>query len=87
MFDSACIILLSGVFGRTNIKYRERGYRYILFEAGHVAQNISLIATSIGLGSCCIGGFDDNKVNEALDIKEYNEAALYALVVGNVARN
>jgi nitroreductase len=31
-------------------------------------QNILLVATSLGLGSCWVGGFDKEKVKEILDL-------------------
>jgi SagB-type dehydrogenase family enzyme len=36
--DAALIIFITAVFGRTVFKYGDRGYRFILLEAGHVAQ-------------------------------------------------
>ena len=39
------IFLLSAVFKRSLKKYGPRGYRYIHLEAGHVAQNLCLIAS------------------------------------------
>jgi hypothetical protein len=32
--------------------------RYLLLETGHVGQNLCLAASSLGLGSLCIGGFE-----------------------------
>ena len=45
-----CAILLSMVFSRTMAKYSERGYRYILLDAGHLSQNLYLVATYLGMG-------------------------------------
>ncbi len=64
------------------IKYKERGYRYILFEAGHLGQNIYLVSKALGLKCCAIGGFDDDKFHELLDIDGDNEAVLYAFAMG-----
>lgn len=36
-----------------------RGYRYALLEAGHLAQNLLLLAASVGLPACPLGGFAD----------------------------
>lgn len=80
----AALFLITGVLGRTHIKYGDRGYRYILIEAGHLAQNLCLLATELGLGSCPIGGFIDNKINELLDIEHQKELSLYVLAVGSL---
>lgn len=82
---AGAVFVISAVFGRSKIKYGERGYRFVLLEAGHVAQNLILGATGLGLGSCPIGGFVDDHVNELIDVDGLDEAALYMVVVGSVA--
>jgi SagB-type dehydrogenase family enzyme len=76
------LLILSAVFHRTMKKYGPRGYRYTLLEAGHCAQNICLLAAESGLGSLCLGGFDDKVMNRALDLNERREAVIYCLGVG-----
>lgn len=76
------VLVISAVFWRNTIKYKDRGYRYILFEAGHVGQNIYLTAAASGLKCCAIGGFDDDKFNEFLDIDGDSEATLYLFALG-----
>lgn len=52
------VVVFTAIFGRTLTKYGPRGYRYILLEAGHAAQNVCLLAAEQGLGSICIGVWD-----------------------------
>jgi len=82
--NAAVLFIITGVLGRTQVKYGDRGYRYMLIEAGHLAQNLCLVATELGLGTCPIGGFIDDKINELLDIKFQKEFALYAITVGKL---
>jgi SagB-type dehydrogenase family enzyme len=77
------VIYLAAVFKRTQKKYGPRGYRYILLEAGHVAQNICLLAEEQGLGSLCMGGFLDAKLNRLLGLSEGQEAVVYSVAVGH----
>src|SRR5262245_22844537 len=49
MKDANLVVALAAVFMRTQRKYGPRGYRYMLMEAGHVAQNLSLRASELGL--------------------------------------
>lgn len=79
---SAVVFIITGVVERTRVKYRDRGYRYILIEAGHLGQNIVLLATELKLGSCSIGGFIDNQFNRLLDIDKQKEVTLYLIAVG-----
>lgn len=76
--------ILSGIFQRTRWKYRERTYRYVLLEAGHIGQNLYLAATSMGLGACAVGAFLDDKLNNLLGLDGEEEAALYIIAVGKV---
>ena len=83
--EAAAAIILTGVFGRSKIKYGERAYRFVLFEAGHVMQNICLTSTVLGLGTCPIGGFIDDNLNDLLDVDGIEEAPLYLATIGSPA--
>ncbi len=82
--NAAVVFIITGVLDRTRIKYEDRGYRYTLIEAGHLGQNICLLATQIGLGSCPLGGFIDHKVNTLLDINLQKEVTLYIIAIGKI---
>ena len=76
---------LSAVFARTLKKYGPRGYRYILLEAGHCAQNLCLLAAERGLATLCLGGFQDTKLNRLLGLDGTTEAVVYCQGVGYAA--
>lgn len=76
------LLMLAAVFERTQRKYGPRGYRYVLLEAGHVAQNVCLSATEQGLGSVCLGGFSDGIVNAMVGLDPTREAVVYAVAAG-----
>ena len=46
------------------------GMSYYLVDVGISLQQLILAATDLGLGSCWIGGFDENKVKKTLSIPE-----------------
>ena len=77
-------LVLSALFQRTRWRYHERTYRYVLLEAGHIAQNVYLAATALGLGACAIGAFLDDGLNRLLGIDGSEESALYILAVGRI---
>jgi SagB-type dehydrogenase family enzyme len=58
--------------------------RYALLEAGHVAQNVLLQATALGLGSVPVGGLDEAKVRATLKLPE-GVRPVYLLPVGYAA--
>jgi len=76
------ILFLSAVFARSQKKYGPRGYRYIMLEAGHVAQNICLSAVEQGLDSLCMGGYLDGRLNTFLGLDSITEAVVYSIAVG-----
>ena len=81
--EANAVFFLAAVFERTLRKYGPRGYRYVLLEAGHAAQNICLLATEAGLGTVCLGGFYDRKLNRHLGLDVQKEGVVYAIGLGN----
>lgn len=81
---ASVVFILTGILNRTLLKYGERGYRYVLLEAGHAAQNMYLIATSLGLGCCTIGGFLDKEIDRFLDLEKTDEKTIYMLAIGSI---
>jgi SagB-type dehydrogenase family enzyme len=77
------IVLVTAVFDRTLHKYGARGYRFVLLEAGHLAQNICLIAGDRGLASVCLGGFIDGTINAQLELDAPAEATIYCVALGH----
>lgn len=79
--DAAAAIVLSAVYERTTINYGERGIRYVHMEAGHAAQNVSLQAVSLDLGTVVIGAFHDEEVKAIVGLSG-QETPLYIIPVG-----
>ncbi len=80
--DANVILLLSAVFNRSQKKYGPRGYRYILLEAGHLAQNVCLLAAESGLSTLCMGGYSDGGLNRLLGLHPRDEGVVYSVAVG-----
>jgi SagB-type dehydrogenase family enzyme len=77
---ASAVIVITATLGPSLSRYGERGYRYILFEAGHVAQNLNLTAAALRLGSLNLGGFLDQRLGETLRLAEH--VPLYGVAVG-----
>jgi SagB-type dehydrogenase family enzyme len=76
------VVIIAGIMGRTRRKYGERGYRYVLMEAGHLAQNLLLSATALGYAAFTTGGFFDEYLNALLRLDGIDETVLYCALVG-----
>jgi len=79
---SGAVIFLSAVLERSRWKYKQRAYRYVYLDAGHIGQNVCLAAESLGLGTCPIGAFYDEEFDGILGIDGTDETAVYAFTVG-----
>jgi SagB-type dehydrogenase family enzyme len=84
MLAAAPVVLVwTAVFARSKWKYAQRAYRYVYLEAGHIAENLALSAASVGLGSCQIGAFFDDEINQIIGVEGVEESVLYLSVVGH----
>lgn len=81
---SAAAIVMTALFGRTKAKYGERGYRYVLLDAGHLAENLYLESTALGLGCATVGGFIDDDANRLIGVDGVQESVVYMAVIGRV---
>jgi SagB-type dehydrogenase family enzyme len=81
--DAPAVFVIVAVYARTAQKYGEgRSPRYVHLEAGHAAQNILLQAAALGLSGVPIGAFEDEKVQDALDLPD-DQQPLYLIPVGH----
>jgi len=84
--EASFVIIWTAIFERSKWKYKQRGYRYMYLDAGHIAENLALACTGIGLGSCQIGALYDEEVNSIIDVDGVEESVLYMSSVGPLSR-
>jgi SagB-type dehydrogenase family enzyme len=80
--DAALIVFITAIFERSIFKYGDRGYRFTLLEAGHVAQNFNLIATALGYGCVNIGGYFDRQIDDLLGLDGLTHSTIYMTAIG-----
>lgn len=80
---AAAVIFLVANFDRPMWKYHHpAAYKVTLIEAGHIAQNISLVATAHGLVANPSGALSQDLVEKTLRVRGVNQSVVYALVLG-----
>jgi SagB-type dehydrogenase family enzyme len=79
--EAAAVIVFTAIYERTTGKYGERGKQYVHMETGTAAQNIYLQAASLDLGTVFIGAFQDDQVQDVLQLSE-DEIPLAMMPVG-----
>jgi SagB-type dehydrogenase family enzyme len=81
--DAQATFIWTAVLERSKWKYKQRAYRYIYLDSGHIGQNLALAAVSLDLGSCQIGALFDEEVNVLLNLDGESETVVYMSVVGH----
>jgi SagB-type dehydrogenase family enzyme len=82
--DAGCVFVWTALVGRSKWKYRERAYRYIYMDAGHLGQSLYLAATALNLGCCTVGAFFDEEMDRLMGIDGREEITVYLGAVGRI---
>ena len=69
-------LILTAVLRRSAWRYRDRAYRRILLDAGHILGNAAAYAPVEGLGVIGLGGFHDAAISDLLFLDREEEAVL-----------
>jgi SagB-type dehydrogenase family enzyme len=80
--EASCVFIWTAIVERSRWKYRERAYRYIYMDAGHIGQNLYLSATALGLGCCTAGAFFDEEVDRLIGVDGKEEISIYLGAIG-----
>ena len=83
--DAAVVFIWTAIFQRSKWKYKQRAYRYIYLDAGHIAENLALAATARDLASCHIAAIYDDEANEIIDVDGTEESTIYMTAIANRA--
>jgi putative peptide maturation dehydrogenase len=76
--DAPVLLALVPRFARTFWKYRAhaKAYRVIVLETGHVAQNLYLAATELGLGAFITAAINEVEIEQAFGLDHLQESPL-----------
>ncbi|PWR75318.1 SagB/ThcOx family dehydrogenase [Methanospirillum stamsii] len=80
--ESAVTFIWTAVPERMIWKFGSRGWRYLFIEAGHICQNLYIVAAGLNLGTCAIGSYNENDLNCILGIDGESEFCIYLASVG-----
>jgi len=79
--EPAAALLISAIFFRSAWKYRERAYRYVLLDGGHLLQNILLSIKALSLPLESTYDFDDFTANTLVGLDGRREALLACVAI------
>jgi SagB-type dehydrogenase family enzyme len=69
-------LVITAEYARVAVKYRERGVRYAMIEAGCIGENLFLQAEALGLKAGMVGAFQDRALGRALHLPPAHEPLL-----------
>jgi SagB-type dehydrogenase family enzyme len=75
------LIVFTAVWDRSSAKYGDLAYQHSLLEAGHMSQNILLIAAALGLRTRPMAGFEDDLIVSLLDLDPVKEQTVHTIVM------
>ena len=81
---SAATFVWTTIAYRMEWRYREAAHRVILLDAGHVCQNLYLACETIGAGTCAIAAYDQEAMDEMLQVDGEDEFTVYLAPVGKI---
>lgn len=82
--ESAVVFVWVAVPYRTEWKYGTESYKTIAIDAGHVCQNLYLAATNIDCGTCAIAAYDQEKMDNLINVDGKDELVVYLAPVGKI---
>jgi len=82
--NSAVCFIWSCLPYRAEWRYMDHAHKNMLIDAGHICQNLYLAATSLGLGVCAVGAYDQAAMDALLELDGRDEYVVYLAPVGKI---
>lgn len=80
--NSAVVFAWSTIPYRTEWRYKEAAHKVIAIDVGHVAENLYLACEALGFGTCAIGAYDQDLMDELIEVDGEEEFTIYVSPVG-----
>ncbi len=84
VLESALVFIWSAIPYRTEWRYGPLAYKMIAQDSGHVCQNLYLACESLRLGTCAIGAYNQEILDQTLGLDGETEFTIYVATVGKV---
>jgi SagB-type dehydrogenase family enzyme len=83
--EASAVLVYVASFRRLQWKYWERAYRMAHLDCGHLAQNVILVATSMGLVAHPMIAFIDDYFDRLVGVNGEDEAVIHLTLLGRAA--
>jgi SagB-type dehydrogenase family enzyme len=82
--EAAVIFIWTALPYRTEWRYASVAAKLIALDAGHVCQNLYLASEAIYAGTCAIGAYNQQEMDDLVGVDGEDEFVIYAAPVGKV---
>jgi SagB-type dehydrogenase family enzyme len=82
--DSAVVFIWTAIPYRSEWRYGPLAHKMIAQDSGHLCQNLYLACGSIGIGTCAIGAYNQQKMDQVLGVDCEEEFTVYVATVGRI---
>lgn len=81
---SAVVFIWTAIPYRTEWRYNILSHKIIAIDVGHLCQNLYLASESIGAGTCGVGAYRQEEIDETLGVNGEDEFTIYMASVGKI---
>ena len=82
--ESSLVFIWTAIPYRTEWRYGPLAHKMIAQDSGHVCQNLYLACESLGIGTCAIGAYNQEMMDDLLGVDGEDEFTIYVATVGQV---
>lgn len=75
------LLVFTSVWQRSSAKYGDLTYSHALLEAGHMSENVLLVATALGIRARPMAGFRDDYISKLLDLNDELEQPVHTITL------
>ena len=82
--EAAVVFIWTAIPYRSEWRYNKAAAKLIALDAGHICQNLYVAAGAIRAGTCAIGAYDQDKMNNLVKVDGEDEFVIYMAPVGKI---
>jgi SagB-type dehydrogenase family enzyme len=82
--EAAVVFIWTALPYRSEWRYHKAAAKMVALDAGHICQNLYIAAGAIGAGTCAVGAFDQEKMNDLVEVDGEDEFVIYMAPVGKI---
>jgi SagB-type dehydrogenase family enzyme len=83
--ESAAVFVWTAIPYRTAWRYSVLSWKFIAQDSGHLCENLYLACEAIGAGTCAVGAYNQQAMDELLGVDGQDEFTVYSAPVGKIS--